>query len=398
VTSRPATSYPVTSLPDNSLSAFAQADQDRLIAVYRIRCDASDIETRALAVAIEQSVEMPTSAISDPRVATEVVGRVEGITDIGGGRFEARVALAVETTGLEPGQLLNMLFGNASILDDIELARIELPPALTRSFAGPRFGEAGLKARVGAAGRALTCSALKPIGLSPIALAGLASKLARGGLDYIKDDHGLADQISAPFAERVPAVAAAVRAATGDTGHDTRYLPSVTGNLDALRRQVRIARDCGLDTLLIAPMVVGLPAFHTIVRENADMAVIAHPAMAGATRIAPVALIGTLFRALGADGIIYPNVGGRFGYSTETCRAIAAAADAPMGGLKPSLPVPAGGMTLKRIPEILSFYRENAMLLIGGDLLGAGDRMIEEARAFQSAVADFDYQLGIAAE
>ena len=128
------------------------------------------------------------------------------------------------------------------------------------------------------------------------------------------------------------------------------------------------------------------------------MAIIAHPAMAGATRIAPVALIGTLFRALGADGIIYPNVGGRFGYSTETCRAIAAAADAPMGGLKPSLPVPAGGMTLKRIPEILSFYRENAMLLIGGDLLGAGDRMIEEARAFQYAVADFDYQLGIAAE
>ncbi|MBX9925043.1 MAG: ribulose 1,5-bisphosphate carboxylase [Hyphomicrobiaceae bacterium] len=340
---------------------------------------------------------MPPSAILDRRVLAEVIGRVEGVTAIGDGRFEARIALAVETTGAEPGQLLNMLFGNASILEDVELAAVELPPALLAAFSGPRYGSTGLKARVGASGRALTCSALKPLGMSAVALAGLASKLARGGLDYIKDDHGLADQRSAPFAERVPAVAAAVRAATGDSGHATRYLPNVSGNLDAIRHQVRIARDAGLDTLLIAPMIVGLAAFHTIVRENADMAFVAHPAMAGSVRIAPAALIGTLFRAFGADGLIYPNVGGRFGYSPETCRAIAAAAAAPMGTMKPALPVPAGGMTLQRIPEILGFYREDAMLLIGGDLLGAGERMTEEARTFQAAVAGFDYQRGVAA-
>ncbi len=370
---------------------------EKLIAVYRIRCEARDIDARAQAIAVEQSVEMPPSAIHDHRVLADVMGRVEGVAAIGADLFEARIALAVETTGAEPGQLLNMLFGNASILEDVELAAVELPTTLLATFSGPRYGASGLKARVGASGRALTCSALKPLGMSAVALAGLASKLARGGLDYIKDDHGLADQRSAPFAERVPAIAAAVRAATGDTGHATRYLPNLSGNLDALRRQVRIARDAGLDTLLIAPMIVGLPAFHTIVRENADMAVIAHPAMAGTVRIAPAALLGTLFRVLGADGVIYPNVGGRFGYSAQTCRAIAESSAKPMGATKPALPVPAGGMTLQRIPEILDCYREDAMLLIGGDLLGAGDRMTDEARRFQGAVAGFDYQRGVAA-
>lgn len=370
---------------------------EKVIAVYRISCTADDIAARARAIAIEQSVEMPIAAIADQRVLAEFVGKVEDTTPVADGRFDARVALAVETTGLEAGQLMNILFGNASILDDVELVRVELPPSLTSQFHGPRHGTSGLKSRVGAAGRALTCTALKPLGLSTVALAGLAQRLARGGLDYIKDDHGLADQSCAPFAERVPAIAAAVRAAAGDTGHPTRYLPSLSGNLDALRQQVRIARDSGIDTLLAAPMIIGVASFHTIVRENADMAFVAHPAMAGAPRIAPEVMIGTLFRVFGADAVIYPNVGGRFGYSSETCRRIAAAASAPIAGLKAALPVPAGGMTLARIPEILGFYRENAMLLIGGDLLGAGERMTEEARCFQSAVAAFDYSLGVAA-
>lgn len=364
---------------------------DKLTAIYHIRSDARSIDLRARAIAIEQSVEMPVEAISDARVASDVVGRVQSITDLGDGAFEAQIALAVETVGFEAGQLMNMLFGNTSIHDDVELTGVELPASLKSVFSGPRHGPDGLRGRVGARDRALTCSALKPVGLSAVALAGLASRLAHGGLDYIKDDHGLAEQASAPFAARVPAVAAAVRAASGDTGHPTRYLPNVSGNLDAMRIQVRIARDCGLDTLLLAPMIVGLPAFHTIVRENADMAFIAHPAMAGACRIAPRTLLGQVFRMLGADGIIYPNVGGRFGYSTATCRSIASAALASSSGMRPCMPVPAGGMTLGRIPEILDFYGRDAMLLIGGDLLGAGERMTEEARAFQAAVKAFDY-------
>ena len=126
---------------------------DRIIATYRVRADAASIAARAQAIAVEQSVEMPVAAIDDRRVLDEVVGRVEHIADAGDGRFDVRIALAASTTGHEPGQLMNMLFGNASILDDVELRDAEFPDAMARGFGGPHLGLAGLRAMVGAGAR-----------------------------------------------------------------------------------------------------------------------------------------------------------------------------------------------------------------------------------------------------
>src|SRR6185437_2827756 len=101
------------------------------------------------------------------------------------------------------------------------------------------------------------------------------------------------------------------------------------------------------------------------------MAFLAHPAMAGAARIAPPLLLGKLFRLLGADAVIFPHHGGRFGYSVATCGAIASAARAAWGQLAAMMPVPAGGMSLDRLGEILTFYGRDTMILIGGSLLVA---------------------------
>ena len=359
----------------------------RITAVYQVTDAESRIAARAEAIAVEQSVEMPVAAISNHAVLDGIVGEVEDITDFGDGVFEVRIGLAVATTGPEAGQLLNMLFGNTSLHPDVMLKDAVLPAALLAAFGGPHHGLSGLRARVGAGARALTCSALKPQGLHSRALAELAGKLARGGLDFIKDDHGLADQAYSPFAERVPRVADAVREARAGDGGRTCYLPSLSGNLDQLRRQMEIVRAEGLDTVLIAPMVTGLSAFHTVVRENPGIAFMAHPAMAGAARIAPPLLLGKLFRLLGADATVFPNHGGRFGYSPATCRELTNAALAPWNGLRTTVPVPAGGMTLDRVTEMLKFYGTDVMVLIGGGLLAAGARMTEEAAAFAAAVA-----------
>ncbi len=355
----------------------------RIIAIYHVKDSADRIAARAHAIAVEQSVEMPVSAITDRGVLDDIVGKVEDIKDLHDGGFEVRIGLAVATTGLEPGQLMNMLFGNSSIHADIELHDAEFPDPVLSAFGGPNHGLCGLRARAGAHNRALTCSALKPQGLDAKALADIAARLAAGGLDFIKDDHGLADQSYSPFAERVPAVAEAVRRANPKTG----YLPSLSGNLDQLRAQVKIARQAGLNAALIAPMITGLASFHTLVRENPDIAFMAHPALAGASHIAPPLLLGKIFRLMGADATVFPNHGGRFGYSRQTCHALADAALAPWGNLKNTVPVPAGGMTPERVPEMLQFYGSDVMLLIGGGLLAAGPRMTEEAAKFQNAVA-----------
>jgi len=362
------------------------APAERIVVTYHVTSDAASIDARAQGIAVEQSVEMPLAAITDKRVMTEVVGEVRGVRDLGDGLFEVKVGLAVETTGFEAGQLVNMIYGNTSINPDTLLMDAAFPQAILDAFGGPNQGIAGLRARVGVQDRPLTCSALKPQGLPVPGLADLAARFTRGGVDYIKDDHGLANQAISPYATRVPAIAAAVREASKDTGHPTRYIPSLTGNLDQLREQIAIARAEGLDSVMIQPMIAGFPTFHTLVRDNPDMAFFSHPTMTGAQRIGAPFLHGTLFRLLGADAVIYTNHGGRFPLPKETCLDLGSRATRPWDGLKPAMPVPAGGMTLDRVPEMIDCYGNDVMLLIGGGLLLAGDTLSEETRGFQDHV------------
>ncbi len=360
---------------------------DRLIATYLVHAEPGAIEARAQAIAVEQSVEMPLEAINDRDILDRIVGRVEDIADRGGDAFAVRISLADSTVGTDAGQLLNMAFGNTSLQPDVALDDLEVPAALAARFGGPRHGLAGLRERVGAGRRALTCSAIKPQGLPPERLADIAGRFALGGIDYVKDDHGLADQEDAPFAARVAACAEAVRRAAAATAHPTRYVPSLSGSLDDLRRQARQSREAGVDTVMVAPMLAGWSNVQALGREFPDLAFLAHPTMGGAARIAPELLIGRLLPLIGADAVIFPNHGGRFGSSRATCLRLTENARRPGHGHRPSLPVPAGGMSLDRVPEMLDFYGSEIMLLIGGSLLAAREGLTDETARFARAVA-----------
>lgn len=55
--------------------------------------------------------------------------------------------------------------------------------------------------------------------------------------------------------------------------------------------------------------------------------------------------------------------------------------------MRACLPVPAGGMNVARVPEMLGLYGRDTMLLIGGALLAAGDGLFEHSREFVATVA-----------
>jgi ribulose-bisphosphate carboxylase large chain len=137
---------------------------------------------------------------------------------------------------------------------------------------------------------------------------------------------------------------------------------------------------------LVAPMLTGIPAFVEL-QVELDLPLIAHPAFAGSGRVAAPLLLGKLFRLFGADATIFPNHGGRFSYSRETCLAIAAAARQPWAQVRPALPVPAGGMSVERVPEMVATYGNDTMLLIGGGLLSAGERLPAKSREFVDSVS-----------
>lgn len=330
----------------------------------------ANARAHAHALLVEQTVETPP-AVSQryPFVRERLMGRVEAVEALGDGTFRATLALPEDVARTDAAQLLNVVFGNASIHPGIVLDGLEVPPALLGGF-GPRHGLAGLKRLCGAPARPLVASALKPAGLTPAELAHLAYGFGLGGLDLVKDDHYLADHAFAALEVRVQAVVDALDRAAQQTGHRTRYAPNLSGTPSEVFRQAETAQRLGADAVMVAPMLLGLPTTVELVRHHLDVPLLAHPSFSGAS-VETTVLLGQLFPLVGADAVIFAGYGGRFAIPQATCGALAARIRAPFDGMQGALPVPAGGMTVERAAELTAFYGPDTLLLVGGSLLAA---------------------------
>jgi len=370
---------------------------ERLTARYHLLGDEAEARAKAEALCVEQTVEFPADLLPKGDIPDHIVGRLEGLRQLSkpagdevavatGSCFEAEISFAMEIAGGELTQLLNVLFGNISLLSGFRLMGLELPPSLLGRFGGPRFGPAGLRALLDAPHRPLLCTALKPMGLSPRELAELARSFVLGGVDFIKDDHGLADQPFCRFEPRVEQVARAVAQANAESGGRCLYLPNVTAPSDRLSQRVAFAKQAGAGGLLICPGLIGLDSMRSIAEDDAvALPIISHPALQGSMVVSADQGIGhqvfaQLLRLAGADACIFPNLGGRFSWSAAECRALVHGCQTPMAALRPSFPVPAGGMRLDRVAEMVAFYGREVILLIGGNLHRQPEGLIEACR------------------
>lgn len=372
---------------------------ERFTAVYRLSGSPSEVEVRARAICLEQTVEFPEALIPNDAIRSQIVGEVASITPVPPDqdghvtngleeRVEVAIRYPIEAAGRELTQLLNVLFGNVALQPGVRLQRVELPPSLLHRYGGPRYGIARLRQRLGIDERPLLCTALKPMGLSPTALAELAFKLALGGIDLIKDDHGLSDQPFCRFDERVARCAEAVARANQATGRTSLYLPNLTAPADEISARAAHASAQGAGGMLLCPGLTGLDSLRRLADdERLALPLLSHPALLGGLSLGPGhgishgLLFGTLARLAGADASIFPSYGGRFAFTRGQCRAIANAALEPLGALQPIWPVPAGGMRLEQVPELVRFYGHDSMLLIGGDL-HAGPDLVARCQAF----------------
>ena len=360
--------------------------QPALRVIYLVRASVADIESRAETLMLEQTVELPRAALRGRRTIEEVLGRVERVEPYGDEGFRVTISHPLATAGSDPAQLLNVLFGNSSLQPDVVLADVELPDDAYQWLPGPRAGIEGLRTLAGVSDRPLLATALKPMGLDPRELADLCRTFALAGLDVVKDDHGLADHAFCPFESRVEHCLRAAEDAASETGRLALYVPNLIGTPDRVVRQLAFARDAGAKAVMISPMLVGLPLLHQLATAREGLPIFAHPSLGGVLRAREATLLGKLFRWYGADAVIFPHAGGRFSYSVETCRELASALRAAHTKVKPSLPVPAGGMGVERVTDLLTFYGRDCALLIGGSLYEAGDGLFERSRAFVEQV------------
>lgn len=366
---------------------------DRFTVIYRLSGDERDAFSKAQDICLEQTVEFPAELLPPGFIQEQVVGKIEDFRAEGEGGYIAVISFAPETAADELTQLLNVVFGNISIKPGYRVNKLLLPESLLNQFKGPAFGRTGLRELLKAPSRPLLFSALKPMGLASRDLADLAYQMARGGIDMIKDDHGLTDQPYAPFRERVRLCAEAVRKANRETGFSSIYLANITAPHREILDRARYARECGAGGLLVSPGLVGFDAMKSVSDEpGIGLPVIAHPAWLGTYVLHPdngishYTLFGQLARLAGADGTVYPNFGGRFSFSREECISIVRGTFDTMGHIKPIFPCPGGGMSMDTIPDMLGVYGSDVAFLIGGGLFRQGPDLVENCRYFRRLV------------
>lgn len=363
---------------------------DRFTVVYRIASSVAPEEKDALSMAknitVEQTVEFPAAHIECDAIQTDIIGRIEEFVPCEQG-YRAVISYSDQSGTPEFAQFLNVVFGNSSLLPGITVEEICLSDEQHQWFPGPKFGVEGLRERLGVKDRPIAFTALKPMGLPTESFVDEAYRCALGGVDMIKDDHGLADQSFSDFKDRIRSVCDAVQKAYEETGKYTAYVPNLTGQCDKIMDRVHYAQDCGAGGIMLAPGLVGYDTLQ-YVASHTSLPVICHPAMAGcfldkgSGGFECGCINGQIPRICGADITVFPNYGGRFSFSQQQCRDIVDRCAEPYGNKKAIFPAPAGGMTFEKIPAMKEFYGKDVALLMGGGLFTVSPDLSGNCRRF----------------
>ncbi|MEM9999928.1 MAG: RuBisCO large subunit C-terminal-like domain-containing protein [Pseudomonadota bacterium] len=370
------------------------ASGDRSRVTYLIVADGeAAARARAVDIAYEQTVEVPDDVVPDGYIRDEIVGQVETIEAAPDGRWRAVISYSPDSVGSEAVQLLNVMFGNSSIQQGIAVAGFEPGPVIAERFAGARFGVAGLRRLTGTKRGGLISPVIKPQGSSAAALAEIAGRCVAGGADIIKDDHGLTNQAMAPFDERLRRVGDAVKEANAKHSRSALYFVNISGWSGNPVEEAFLAKEQGVGGVLIMPGLLGYALAHRLSSDPAfGLPIMTHPSFTGPfvlhadTGMSHAMLYGTVQRLMGSDISVFPNVGGRFGFSRDECLSIAAACRDGQGIGAPMMPSPGGGMSVDRAADMVSMYGEDVVFLIGGSLLRSGAQIGDAVRAMRDAV------------
>lgn len=389
---------------------------DSFQVTYLLSLSKEDIpHERILSLQLEQSAELPDPVLTKMGGAW-VKGEITKQYQPDDHHLIVTIAWPQSNHADEITQFLNLLFGNISMKQGITILDIEWNTLVPNLFTGPSWGITRIRNDWNIPDRALSCTALKPMGHTNQELAKTAGAFARGGIDIIKDDHGLTNQVSAPFQQRVSACVQEMDRAAQITGRRSRYFTNITTDPHHIPERYELAAELGADGVLLAPMLCGPALMHHLAQSTVDLPIMAHPAFSG-TYIAadpgisqikegadfpktnspssrndlfhgfePGLFYGAVFRALGADFVIYPNSGGRFSFSPHTCRSINKELRRRDLPFEPGFPTPGGGMQRNQMNRWLAEYGPDTTFLIGGNLYEDPMGIEAASRAFADSI------------
>jgi 2,3-diketo-5-methylthiopentyl-1-phosphate enolase len=290
--------------------------------------------------------------------------------------------------------MLTATIGNISMGGKLKLLDLRFPKKWTQLFKGPKFGIEGIRKILKVPERPLLNNMIKPCsGWTPEVGAQLFYSAALGGCDVVKDDELIADMEYNKIADRVPLMMEAIDKVRDETGEETLYTVNITDKITKLKENALAVQDAGGNALMVNYLVIGLEALRWLTEDpEVKLPILAHMDFAGVWYESPVSgvssflTMGKLARLAGADILVYPAPYGKAPYLKEKYLEIAKALRYRMHNLKPSLPMPSGGITPGMVLRVMQDLGSDIMIGSGGGIHAHPDGPVSGAKAFRQAI------------
>jgi len=361
-------------------------------------------------LAIEQSTGTWTPVPGEtPEVRARHVAKVIGVyeapefeyivpDDVRERQYIIQIAFPAANIEAQIPMLLTACLGNISMGGKIKLLDLRMPKALLDGFQGPKFGIDGLYRALGIPRnkrRPLLNNMIKPCSGYPLEVGtDLFYKAALGGCDVIKDDELIADMAYNKVLGRVKAYMRMEKRVFEETGEHTLYTVNITDRLPKMFDLAKAVVEAGGNALMVNYLAVGPEAMRALAEDkDINLPILAHMDCAGAFYMAPEhgmsswIVLGKIPRLCGADTLVVPFAfGGKAPYLPERFAQTARCLTYPFGNLKPTMPMPSGGITPVNVPDIVRELGNEVMIGSGGGIHAHPEGSAAGARAFRQAI------------
>jgi 2,3-diketo-5-methylthiopentyl-1-phosphate enolase len=360
----------------------------------------------SMALAVEQStgtwVPVPGET---PEVRRRHVAKVLGVYEVPDFEFEVppsvqtrnwviQVAYPEVNIGAQIPMLLTSVIGNISMGGNIKLLDVRFPEKYVAGFKGPNFGIDGIREILGVPKRPLLNNMIKPCTGYPLELgANLFRDAALGGCDIIKDDELIADASFNSVEGRVKRYMEIEKQVYEETGEHTLYTVNITDSVPKVFESAKRAVELGCNALMVNYLAVGLPVMHALAEDpSINVPILAHMDIAGAMYMSPLhgvsshIVLGKLPRLAGADVVVIPAPYGKAPVIPDKFRNVAKNLTFPLYHLKPTFPMPSGGITQSMVPKVVADLGTDIVIGSGGGIHAHPQGPVAGGKAFRQAI------------
>ncbi|MHA2398408.1 MAG: RuBisCO large subunit C-terminal-like domain-containing protein [Promethearchaeota archaeon] len=296
--------------------------------------------------------------------------------------------------GMGIPMLLTTVIGNISITHGLKLVDLAFPKAWLEEFKGPKFGIDGLRKLLNIPERPLLNNMVKPCtGHTADVAADLVYKAAVGGCDVVKDDELISNPAFNTLEDRITQVMEAVDRADSEKGEKTLYTINITTKFPDMFEYADKMIELGANALMINYLTTGFEALRQVAEDQSiKVPILGHMDFGGTffggiwTGMTSMLTFAKLPRICGADTVVIPAPYGKAEILDERYEQNLKALRFPLKHIKPTLPMPSGGITAGMVEKCMKEAGKDILIGSGGGIHSHPDGPIAGAKAFRQAI------------